>query len=97
GRTPKTLRHSSCVKRPAWPICSRKEEKAGLERIMEQDRRPIGYWLKHLDRPIEETFERPLSSTGLTRRHWQVLNTLNSGRTTNVELAVALRPFVVDD
>jgi hypothetical protein len=64
---------------------------------MEQDRRPIGYWLKHLDRLIEETFERTLSSAGLTRRHWQVLNTLNSGRTTTVELAVALRPFVIDD
>ena len=29
---------------------------------MEQNRRPIGYWLKHLDRLIEDTFERTLGT-----------------------------------
>jgi hypothetical protein len=45
---------------------------------MADDRRPIGYWLKHLDSMIEGTFERTLASEGLTRRHWQVLNTLHT-------------------
>lgn len=66
-------------------------------RMDQQDRRPIGYWLKHLDRLIEETFERTLGSDGLTRRHWQVLNTLEAGRTTTASLAAALRPFVGDE
>jgi hypothetical protein len=47
-----------------------------MEERVEENRRPIGYWLKHLDRLIEDTFERTLSMEGLTRRHWQVLNTL---------------------
>jgi DNA-binding MarR family transcriptional regulator len=61
------------------------------------DRRPIGYWLKHLDRLIEETFDRTLGSDGLTRRHWQVLNTLEASRTTTTGLAGALQPFVGED
>jgi DNA-binding MarR family transcriptional regulator len=63
----------------------------------QQDRRPIGYWLKHLDRLIEETFDRTLGSDGLSRRHWQVLNTVEATRTATAGLAAALRPFVWDD
>ena len=63
----------------------------------QQDRRPIGYWLKHLDRLIDETFDRTLGSDGLTRRHWQVLNTLEASPSTIAGLAAALRPFVGDD
>ena len=64
---------------------------------MEQDRRPIGYWLKHLDRLIEQTFERTLKTDGLTRRHWQVLNSVESGASTSSALVLALQPFVGDD
>lgn len=63
---------------------------------MEHDRQPIGYWLKHLDRLIDEAFERTLGADGLTRRHWQVLNTLAGGTSTAASLAVALQPFVDD-
>jgi len=45
---------------------------------------------------IEETFERTLGADGLTRRHWQVLNTLDTGRTTDIEL-VALHGVSVPD
>ncbi len=38
---------------------------------MEPERRPIGYWLKHLDGLIERAFEGALGTAGLTRRHWQ--------------------------
>jgi len=31
---------------------------------MEPERRPIGYWLKHLDRLIDEAFERALDDVG---------------------------------
>lgn len=61
------------------------------------DRRPIGYWLKHLDRLIEDTFDRTLADASLSRRHWQVLNTLASGPATSAELTAALEPFTGGD
>jgi DNA-binding MarR family transcriptional regulator len=60
-------------------------------------RRPIGYWLKHLDRLIEDTFSRTLAGQGLTRRHWQVLNTLANGPASPADLTKALAPFLRDD
>ena len=50
---------------------------------MTGDGRPIGYWLKHLDRLIEATFDRTLADVGLGRRHWQTLNTLAGGPATS--------------
>jgi len=61
------------------------------------DSRPIGYWLKHLDRLIDATFDRTLADAGLGRRHWQALNTLAGGPTTSAELNAALEPFTGDD
>ncbi|MBL1099806.1 MarR family winged helix-turn-helix transcriptional regulator [Streptomyces coffeae] len=55
--------------------------------------RPIGYWLKHLDALISADFERTLAGSGLTRRHWQVLNSLTAGPCRADELSVALLPF----
>jgi hypothetical protein len=46
------------------------------EETMSEDRRPIGYWLKHLDGLIEAAFSRTLAGQGVTRRHWQALKTL---------------------
>ena len=65
--------------------------------IESADRRPIGYWLKHLDRLIEDTFSRTLTEQGLTRRHWQVLNTLAHDPAGDAELTKALEPFLRDD
>lgn len=61
------------------------------------DRKPIGYWLKHLDRLIEDAFDHTLADDNLSRRHWQVLNILGSGPATRAELNVALKPFTGDD
>lgn len=55
--------------------------------------RPLGYWLKHLDRLIEAAFDRVLAEAGLGRRHWQVLNCLRSSARTEEEIVEALRPF----
>jgi DNA-binding MarR family transcriptional regulator len=60
-------------------------------------RKPIGYWLKHLDRLIEDTFDRTMTDAGLTRRHWQALNTLARGPSRRSELQTALDPFVRAD
>ena len=55
--------------------------------------KPIGYWLKEVDRLIEESFGRLLAEENLTRRHWQVLNTVAGGPLRVGELEAALAPF----
>ena len=55
--------------------------------------RPIGYWLKEVDRLIEADFARLLAEENLTRRHWQVLNALASGAGSQAEIDHALAPF----
>lgn len=77
----------------ASSICLTNEE----EGTMKEDRRPIGYWLKHLDGLIDENFERTLAGEGVTRRQWQALNTLHKRPSTQAEIAEALKPFLVDD
>jgi DNA-binding MarR family transcriptional regulator len=64
---------------------------------MAEDRKPIGYWLKHLDRLIDESFDRLLAGEGLTRRHWQILNTLRDAPATRAALAEAVAPFVANN
>jgi DNA-binding MarR family transcriptional regulator len=58
------------------------------------DRRPIGFWLKLVDRLIDAGFDRLLGEAGLTRRHWQVLTTLQEGPATLGELDTAVAPFL---
>lgn len=66
--------------------------------------RPIGYWLKHLDNLLERQIDATLAGPGLGlgRRHWQVLNTLNTPNTpdggppTTGELRQTLAPFWTD-
>lgn len=55
--------------------------------------RPIGYWVKLLDRLIEESFDTVLGDTGLGRRHWQLLNVLGNGPVSRAEIDRALAPF----
>jgi DNA-binding MarR family transcriptional regulator len=61
------------------------------------DGRPIGYWLKRLDRLIDGAFDRALAGEGLSRRHWQVLNSLASAPATSAGLSAALAPFTGGD
>lgn len=56
--------------------------------------RPIGFWLKLVDRLIDEAFDAVLSTDGLTRRHWQVLDMLRRGATSGPALADRLAPFL---
>jgi hypothetical protein len=51
--------------------------------------KPIGYWLKHLDNLLDEQFGATLAGLDVSRRDWQVLNTLSRGQ----GLEVALAPF----
>jgi hypothetical protein len=58
--------------------------------------RPIGYWLKKLDRLIDGQFERQLGDAGLSRRQWQILNLLQGGARSMPELQAELDPFLQD-
>lgn len=64
---------------------------------MEPSDRPIGYWLKHLDRLIESTFDRSLAEHELSRRHWQAMNALSAASLDAQGLREALRPFLSED
>ena len=59
--------------------------------------RPIGYWLKELDRLIDQQFERQLEEAGLSRRQWQLLNLLEDSPRSIPELESELEPFLQDD
>jgi hypothetical protein len=57
------------------------------------ERKPIGYWLKELDRRIEDTLDRTLTSEDVTRRDWQVLNALGPEPVARDAVVETLRPF----
>lgn len=59
--------------------------------------RPIGYWLKKLDRLIDEQFEEQLGEAGLSRRQWQVINLLEGDPRSVPELQSELEPFLQED
>lgn len=56
--------------------------------------RPIGYWLKKLDRLIDAQFELQLSTARLSRRQWQLLNLLENNPRSVPELEAELEPFL---
>jgi DNA-binding MarR family transcriptional regulator len=56
--------------------------------------RPIGFWLKKLDRLIDQQFDQQLGEAGLSRRQWQVLNLLKTGPRSEPELQSELEPFL---
>ncbi|NIK55354.1 MarR family winged helix-turn-helix transcriptional regulator [Kribbella shirazensis] len=60
---------------------------------MSDDNKPIGWWLKEVDRRLEASFERLLADDGLTRRQWQALNAAAGPRT----IAAELSPFLSGD
>jgi DNA-binding MarR family transcriptional regulator len=57
---------------------------------MSQDK-PIGWWLKDVDRALEESFAAALAGEGVDRRQWQLLNVAAAGGATD-----ALAPFFAD-
>jgi DNA-binding MarR family transcriptional regulator len=63
---------------------------------MATDRRPIGFWLKLVDRLIDDGFDGLLGHAGLARRHWQVLTMLQHGPATVQRLDTSLAPFLGD-
>jgi DNA-binding MarR family transcriptional regulator len=64
--------------------------------INTESERPIGYWLKELDRLIDKQFEFQLSTARLSRWQWQLLNLLDNGPRSVPELETELQPFIQD-
>jgi hypothetical protein len=58
------------------------------------EHRPIGFWLKLVDRLIDEQFAATLEEHGVTRRQWQLLNVLAQGPATVAQLDAAVAPFL---
>ncbi|RSD20038.1 helix-turn-helix domain-containing protein [Amycolatopsis eburnea] len=56
--------------------------------------KPLGWWLRHLHELLESSMARVLEAESLTRRHWQVLNTIALGARTPEEVDAAMAPFV---
>jgi hypothetical protein len=56
--------------------------------------RPIGYWLKLVDRLIDEQFAATLEEHGVTRRQWQLMNVLSREPSTVEQLDAAVAPFL---
>ncbi|MGW4354552.1 MarR family winged helix-turn-helix transcriptional regulator [Nocardia sp. NPDC004582] len=54
----------------------------------------LGYWLKHIDKTLEDNFAAFLAAEGLLRRHWQILHTLADGPLDTAGLDVALSPYL---
>ena len=67
--------------------------------VLMTDQRPIGFWLKLVDRLIDERFANTLEEHGVTRRQWQLLNVLSRGNATGAQLDATLAPFLsaIDD
>lgn len=61
------------------------------------DQRPIGFWLKLVDRMIDEQFASTLDEHGVTRRQWQLLNTLARQPSTVEQLTESVAPFLAAD
>ena len=59
--------------------------------------RPIGFWLKIVDRMIDEQFASTLEEHGVTRRQWQLLNVLTQEPATVDALDAAVAPFLSAD
>ena len=55
--------------------------------------RPLGYWLKLVDRLIDETLDAVLPHAGRPRRRWQVLNTIRDGVSEETSVDGVLSPF----
>jgi hypothetical protein len=56
--------------------------------------RPIGFWLKLVDRLIDERFAAIIEEHGVTRRQWQLLNVMEPAAATVDQLDEAIAPFV---
>jgi DNA-binding MarR family transcriptional regulator len=58
------------------------------------DQRPIGYWLKLVDKLIEAQFATTLDEHGVTRTQWQLMNVLARQPASVEQLTASVAPFL---
>ena len=51
-------------------------------------------WLKHIDAQLEDTMGQLLADADVTRRQWQILNTIAAGPHSMAEIDEAAKPFL---
>lgn len=56
------------------------------------DRRPLGYWLRAIDRPLRESMREAFAESGVSRREWRTLATLHAGPASAADVKAALPP-----
>jgi DNA-binding MarR family transcriptional regulator len=59
--------------------------------------KPLGWWLRHVHELLESSMTQALKAEALTRRHWQVLNTIARGARTSADIDTAMSPFVAEE
>lgn len=59
--------------------------------------KPLGWWLRHVHELLESSMAVALEPEALTRRHWQVLNTIAGGARTSADVDTAMSPFVAEE
>jgi hypothetical protein len=61
------------------------------------DLRPIGFWLKLVDRLLDERFAAVLDEHGVSRGQWRLLNVVAEGGATAEDIERAVAPFTSDE
>ena len=56
------------------------------------DRRPLGYWLRAIDRPLRDSMRTALAESGISRSEWRTLTTLHAGPASASAVGEALPP-----
>ncbi len=59
--------------------------------------KPLGWWLRHVHDLLESSMAHALAAEKLTRRHWQVLNTIADGARTTADVDTTMSPFVAEE
>ena len=55
--------------------------------------RPVGWWVREVDRRLDAAFDAALAEAGATRRQWQMLVSLEAGSVRSDDLLTSLAPF----
>ena len=59
--------------------------------------KPLGWWLRHVHELLESSMAHALRAESVTRRQWQVLNTIALGARTLDDVDTTMAPFVTEE
>jgi hypothetical protein len=61
------------------------------------DSRPLGFWLKLVDRLLDDRFAAVLEEHGVSRGQWRLLNVVSGDGATAEQVELAVAPFQTED